>query len=388
MSVDPNAITIVVIDDHQMILQSVVQLLCADERFVVVGTALSGNEGLEVCERLRPDVVIIDYTLPDMDAPEAIVLLRNMVPSTKIVTLSGSERPGAFYASLRAGSSAWVRKTRAIQELRDAVLNVALGHSVASEEMASLPPLDELVLHYQPIVELARGRVVGFEALVRWQHPQRGLLYPNFFLPLAESNGYISEIDKWCLQRAASQLLDWQERFRRTPPLWMSVNASASDFFDEGLFELVAGKIVTMGLEPDTLVVELTESVLLDDSDLNLKSLIQLRDLGVGLALDDFGTAFSSLSYVRRFPFNHLKLDISFTAEVLSSTRTLLLVEEICHMARSMGMRSIAEGIEQREQVDVLRSVGCEYGQGYLFSRPLPAKECEAQLLNRTHLST
>jgi EAL domain-containing protein (putative c-di-GMP-specific phosphodiesterase class I) len=168
--------------------------------------------------------------------------------------------------------------------------------------------------------------------------------------------------------------------------LWLSVNASASDFFDAGLFELVSRTIAEMGLAPETLILELTESVLLDDSEQCLQFLMQLRELGVGLALDDFGTAFSSLSYLRRFPFNHLKLDISFTAEVLTSTRTLLLVEEICHMSRTMGMRSIAEGIEQPEQVEVLKSVGCEFGQGYLISKPLPAQECERFLAAHTRV--
>jgi len=386
MSVEPKTVRVVIIDDHEMILQSIVQLLCADPQFVVVGTALTATEGIEVSEAQRPDVIIIDYTLPDMNAPEAILLLREKVPEAKIVTLSGSERPGAFYASLRAGSSAWVRKTRAIQELRDAVLNVAQGHPVVSEELDSLPQLDELVLYFQPIVELESERVVGLEALVRWQHPRRGLIYPSSFLPLAEESGFINEIDKWCVHHAAFQLLEWQQRFRVDPPLWLSVNASASDFFDAGLFELVSRTIAEMGLAPETLILELTESVLLDDSEQCLQFLMQLRELGVGLALDDFGTAFSSLSYLRRFPFNHLKLDISFTAEVLTSTRTLLLVEEICHMSRTMGMRSIAEGIEQPEQVDVLKSVGCEFGQGYLISKPLPVQECERFLAAHTRV--
>jgi EAL domain-containing protein (putative c-di-GMP-specific phosphodiesterase class I) len=381
MSDESNTIKIVVIDDHEMILQSIVRLLCADPQFVVVGTALTAAKGVEICRAMRPDVIIIDYTLPDMDAPQAILKLREDVPDAKIVTLSGSERPGAFYAALRAGSSAWVRKTRAIHELRDVVLSVAQGRPVASEEMASLPPLDELVLHFQPIVDLESERLVGFEALVRWQHPHRGMLYPSSFLPLAEVSGFIIEIDKWCLQRAASQLKQWQHRFRMATPLWMSVNASVSDFSDVGLLALVSGMVAVTGLEPETLVIEITESVLLDNSDQNLKLLTQLRELGVGLALDDFGTAFSSLSYLRRFPFDHLKLDMSFIAEVLTSTRTLLLVEEICHLTKAMGMRSIAEGIEQREQADVLRSVGCEFGQGYLFSKPLPAEECEQLLV-------
>jgi EAL domain-containing protein (putative c-di-GMP-specific phosphodiesterase class I) len=243
--------------------------------------------------------------------------------------------------------------------------------------MVSLPSLDELVLHFQPIVALEDERIVGFEALVRWLHPVRGLLYPASFLPFAEETGFIVEIDKWCLQQAVGQLKMWQDRFPATLPLWMSVNASVSDLSGEGFIETVSSIVADASLEPGTLIFEITESVLFDDSEPTTRLITQLSDLGVRLALDDFGTAFSSLSYLRRFPFDLLKLDISFIAEVLTSTRTLLLVEEICHLAHSMDVRCIAEGIEHQEQMDVLRSVGCEFGQGYLMSKPLPAQECE-----------
>ena len=379
MSEEP-VIRVVVIDDHEMILQSIVRLLRDDPQIVVVGAALTATQGIELTQRERPDVVIIDYTLPDMDAPDAIKILRGVYPEVKIITFSGSERPGALYASIRAGSSGWVRKTRAIQELRDAVLNVAAGRPVGNEEMESLPPLDQLVLHYQPIVVLADGRIVGFEALVRWQHPQRGLLYPVAFLPLAQETGFIVEIDEWVWEQAAHQLRDWQQRFTSIPRIFVRVNMSVNDLSDPDLFESLSGIIKRSNIDPTDLIIEVTESVLLDDTEQTMEFLDQLDDLGLGLALDDFGTAFSSLSYVRRFPFDHLKLDISFTSELPRSIRTMLLVEEICHLATSMKMKSIAEGIERQEQADALRNVGCEYGQGYLFSRPLSVEDCEALL--------
>jgi EAL domain-containing protein (putative c-di-GMP-specific phosphodiesterase class I) len=381
MSDERKPISVVVIDDHEMILQSVVRLLCADPRIIVVGTALTATVGIEVCLKQRPDVVIIDYSLSDMDAPEAIVILRRNDPKVRIVTLSGSERPGAFYASMKAGSSAWVKKTKAIQELREAVLNVAGSRAITSEGIVLVPPLEELVLHFQPIMALESERIVGFEALIRWQHPDRGLLFPASFLPLSEETGFIVEIDKWCLRQAVGQLKAWQDRFPTTLPLRMSVNTSAGDLHDESFFETVSGIVAVAGLEPGTLIFEITESVLLVDAEPTTQLLTQLSGLGVGLALDDFGTAFSSLSYLRRFPFDLLKLDISFIAEVLTSTRTLLLVEEICHLAHSMDVRCIAEGIESREQLEVLLSVGCEFGQGYFFSKSLPAQDCERLLI-------
>lgn len=380
MSDELTPVRVVVIDDHERILQSIVRLLRDDPQIDVVGTALTALRGVEVCAEHRPDVVIIDHSLPDMDAPKAIVILRQNDPDVKVVTLSGSERPGANYASMKAGSAAWVRKTRAIQELREVVMNVAHGHPVANEELASQPAIHELALYYQPIVELENWRIVGFEALVRWHHPQRGLLHPASFLPMAEVTGFVTEIDKWCWSKAVTQLKVWHDQFVIAPSLWMSVNLSVADLADEKVFETVSGIIATAGLEPSALVIEVTESILLDESESTLRLLAQLHELGVGLALDDFGTAFSSLSYVRRFPFDHLKLDISFVSEVLTSTRSLLLVEEICHLAKSMSMRSVAEGIENKEQANLLRSIGCDYGQGYFFARPMPAYECEALL--------
>src|ERR1700722_927176 len=155
-------VTVVIVDDHEMILQSMVRLLSADPAIDVVGTALNGADGVEATIRLKPDVLVIDYHLPDMDAPEAIRQLREALSETKVVTISGSERSGALYASIRAGSSAWVRKTRAIHELRDAIRHVATGTPYANEEMAALPPEDQLVVHYQPIISLGDGHVVGF----------------------------------------------------------------------------------------------------------------------------------------------------------------------------------------------------------------------------------
>jgi EAL domain-containing protein (putative c-di-GMP-specific phosphodiesterase class I) len=377
---DEPIIRVVVIDDHEMILQSVVRLLRDDSQIVVVGVALNATLGIEVAKQQRPDIVIIDYALPDMNAPEAITLLRDACPEVKIITFSGSESPGALFASMRAGSSAWVTKTRAIQELRNAVVRVAAGLPVTNEELEALPELDQLVVHYQPIVELANGRITGFEALVRWLHPERGLLYPDAFLPLAEATGFIIEIDRWVWEQAALQLKEWQLTYPSDPSVWMSVNVSARDLWDPELFQSIEKIIQQSGINPSDLIFEITESVLLDDTDQTTDFLNRIKGLGARLALDDFGTAFSSLSYVRRFPFDRLKLDISFTSELPESTRSMLLVEEICHLASSMEMEIIAEGIERPEQSDALSGIGCDFGQGYLFSHPLSSLDCTALL--------
>ena len=331
-------IRVVIVDDHEMILQSLVRLISADARFVIVGSALTALDGIEVLKRELPDVLVIDYQLPDMDAPEAIRIVRQILPEIKIVTFSGAERPGALYASMKAGSSAWVRKTRAIQELRDAITLVMRGDPFANDEIETLPKLEELEV-----------------------------------------------LDRWVRERAAHQLAQWQKQFPTMLPLWMSVNLSVSDLGDSELVSSIANLIARTGISASSLVIEITESVLLDDTQQTHNFLRRISDLGVGLALDDFGTAFSSVSYIHRFPFNHLKLDISFTDELPHSLRSMLLVEEIGHLADSMKMTGTAEGIERQDQLDALREIGWKFGQGYLFSPALPADECE-QLFARSSM--
>ncbi len=367
-----------------MILESLVRLLRDEPRITVVGTALDATNGIEVARRENPDVVVIDYMLPDMDATSAIEILRDENSDLKVITLSGSEQPGALFASMRAGSSAWVSKTRAVHELRDAILRVAAGFVVTSDELDALPTLGELVVHFQPIVSLDSGRIVGFEALARWQHPKRGLLYPEAFLSAAEATGFIVEMDQWVWEQAARQLKLWQETYPF--PLYLSVNLSARDLSVPSLFTSISEIIERTSADPSDLVFEITESVLLDDSNETLQFLAGLKSLGARLSLDDFGTAFSSLSYVRRFPFDQLKLDISFISELPGSPRSMILVEEICHLATSMNMRVIAEGIERAEQYEALRAMGCDYGQGHLFARAVPANEC-ARLIERQTLT-
>jgi EAL domain-containing protein (putative c-di-GMP-specific phosphodiesterase class I) len=377
---DTGGIRVVVVDDDEIFLESVVRLLVDGPAIEVVGTALTAVDGVAVALSQQPDIVILDYQLPDAEGPNAIRAMKSVMPGGKVITLTGSEVPGGLSRSMRAGSSAWVRKSSAVQDLRDAIRNVEAGRLVANEELQARPQTNQLVLHYQPIVELQSTRIVGFEALVRWQHPDRGLLHPCSFLPIAEETGFITEIDRWAREQATLQLLEWQGRYPGTPALWMSVNLSARDLADDELFDSIAYIVKLSGINPADLVVEITESVLLDERSTTSTFLNRLKDLGVGLSLDDFGTAFSSLSYIQRFPFDHLKIDTSFTAELPHSVRSMLLVEAIHHLAWSVGMVGIAEGIEREEQATALRDIGWTLGQGHFFSPPVPVEACEKLL--------
>jgi diguanylate cyclase (GGDEF)-like protein/PAS domain S-box-containing protein len=245
----------------------------------------------------------------------------------------------------------------------------------------------EYRLHYQPIVSLETGRLTGFEALVRWQHPRRGLLRPAEFLSLAEETGLVIQIDRWVLREACRQAREWQRRFKSEEPLCVSVNLSARHFSTPSLVEHVREVLEESGLESGCLKLEITESVLMSDADSVTKTLRSLKDLGVELQLDDFGTGYSSLSYLHRFPVDALKIDRSFVARMGPGGANAELARAIVTMAHSLGMSVVAEGVETEEQSSELRAMACEYGQGHLFSEAVDSDGAES-LISRVSLSS
>jgi len=239
----------------------------------------------------------------------------------------------------------------------------------------------ELSVHYQPIVALASGEVVGVEALVRWQHPRRGLLAPALFIPLAEEIGVIHEIGRFVLASACRQVLAWQEAGADRPALALSVNLSGRQLERPDLVEEVTAVLQATGLDPALLVLEITETVLLGDTGAVTACLDRLRLLGIRIAIDDFGTGYSSLSYLRDFPVDIVKIDKSFTDLLTHDLATAALTRAVVEMAAALRLRTTAEGIEDERQVEQLLALGCETGQGYHFSRPLAAPALEAFLL-------
>ncbi len=231
---------------------------------------------------------------------------------------------------------------------------------------------DELVLHYQPIVELESGRTRGVEALVRWNRPGEGLLHPGQFIPVAESTGLIVPLGRWVLGRATRQLKQWHEEHPGDPPLRMSVNLSAEEFECADLVANVAEVLEDSGVDPGCLVLEIVETALMRDTDATVEMLRGLKALGVLLAVDDFGTGYSSLNYLRRFPIDRLKIDRSFVA---NGAQDEPLVQAIVRLAGGLGLETVAEGIEDSDQLSQLRSLGCEFGQGFLFAKPLAPED-------------
>ncbi|GAA2604651.1 putative bifunctional diguanylate cyclase/phosphodiesterase [Paractinoplanes durhamensis] len=232
----------------------------------------------------------------------------------------------------------------------------------------------QLHLHYQPTVDLVTSEVIGFEALARWEHPSRGLIPPAEFIPIAEATGLIVPLGRWVLDEACRQAVEWSARAGGRP-VKMAVNVSVRQFDRADLVEVVSGILAETGMPADQLCLEMTESVLMTDTDDNLEQLVRLKALGITLAIDDFGTGYSSLAYLRRFPVDTLKIDRSFVERLGALTDDTALADTIVQLGKSLGMATVAEGIEEFGQLAALREMGCHFAQGYYFSRPVPAAE-------------
>ncbi|HEY9872509.1 MAG TPA: EAL domain-containing protein [Candidatus Obscuribacterales bacterium] len=238
----------------------------------------------------------------------------------------------------------------------------------------------EFRLHYQPIVSLQTGRIVGFESLVRWQHPQQGLVSPAEFIPVTEETGLIIPLGQWIFQEACRQLRIWQEQFPTNPPLMMSINLSGQQFSQPDLVEQIQQTIKITGLDGSSLKLEITESIAMNDVESAIAILLRLKSLDMRLSIDDFGTGYSSLSYLHRFPVDTLKVDRSFVSHMENSSENEAIVQTIIMLSHNLGMDVIAEGVETAAQQAKLQALNCEYGQGYFFSKPLPSEAATALL--------
>jgi EAL domain-containing protein (putative c-di-GMP-specific phosphodiesterase class I) len=241
----------------------------------------------------------------------------------------------------------------------------------------------EFVLQYQPVISLATGRIAGVEALVRWRHPERGIIPPLEFIPLAEETGLIMAIGHWVLQEACSSARELQERFPAPEPLHMAVNLSARQLQRPEIVAEVRDVLSTSGLDPRTLILEITESVMMADMELSIARLRALKKLEVRLAVDDFGTGYSSLNYIRRFPVDILKVDKSFVDGVAEGGQASALTTAVIELAGILGLQPVAEGIERPDQLEKLVSLGCDLGQGYFFARPLDLADLHLMLEER-----
>ncbi|MBI2170198.1 MAG: EAL domain-containing protein [Actinobacteria bacterium] len=301
--------------------------------------------------------------------------------SIGIATTSGAEDAGellrdadvAMYRAKAEGRGQW----RAF----DPLMREAVADRLELEaELRRALDARELFLEYQPIVDLASGRISGVEALMRWHHPTRGLIPPLDFVPVAEENGQIVALGAWALAEACRELRNWQISLGAAAPSRVSVNVSARQFRDPGFVDQVAGTLRATGLDAGSLVLEITETLLMEDPDEVAQRLHRLKDLGVILAVDDFGIGYSSLSYLQRFPIDVLKIDRLFVQPLGGPPEDAALAQAIVKLGRTFGMDVVAEGVETAAQAAALRAMGCQFGQGFLFARTLPPEEIEQRI--------
>jgi diguanylate cyclase (GGDEF)-like protein len=249
---------------------------------------------------------------------------------------------------------------------------------VLEQDLRKALAAGEFELHYQPVVNLASNDVSGFEALIRWRHPERGMVPPAAFIPVAEEIGLISVLGEWAIRQACAAAVKWPDGIR------VAVNLSPAQFRTPGLVQVVVSALAATGLSAEQLELEITEGTLLQDSEATLSTLYQLRALGVRIAMDDFGTGYSSLSYLQSFPFDKIKIDRSFVKDITDGVGSLNIVRAVAAMANGLGMTTTAEGVETVEQMETVRAEGCTEMQGFLFSKPLPAGDIERLLWEKS----
>ncbi len=339
----------------------------------------SGDEFAMVCEAIRePEVEhLVGVIREAISAPFTI--------ATHEITLTASigvapATPGANAQSLiREADSAMFRAKsagrdqaahfhQAMHEQATARLDDQLGLRRALER-------DELRAHYQPVIDLTSGEAIGMEALIRWQHPERGLLGPDQFIPLAEDTGLILPLGAWMLETALGQLQRWRRDMPEAQSLWMAINLSPRQLTDPDLIHKVSRALAETGVPPDSLHLEITETAVMRSVDASASTLDALRKLGVHLIIDDFGTGYSSLARLKRLPVTALKIDRSFVDGLCRDLSDQSIVDAIINMAESLGLAVIAEGVETPEQLEILQLLGAEMGQGFLWSKALPASE-------------
>jgi diguanylate cyclase (GGDEF)-like protein/PAS domain S-box-containing protein len=353
--------------------------LGGDEFAVLVHEVPDVSAAVHVAERIQAS----------LGGPFAVATQEIFVGASIGIALSGESAPDPE-GMLRDADLAMYRAKgagRGRYEVFDRELHYAALQLLKLEtELRRAVAAGDFVMHYQPIIDLGRGKIVGFEALVRWRHPERGLIQPTGFIAIAEETGLIAPLGWSVLEQACAQAKVWQQLFPADPPLFMSVNVSGKLFAQMTAVDQLIGVLERSGLAPESLRLEVTENVVLEHGDAVMRQLRDLRALGVQLSVDDFGTGYSSLSYLQRFRYDSLKIDRSFVSgiegaggiEGVGDSRTI--VETILSLASHLGIGVVAEGVETAEQLQHLRRIGCPLGQGFLFAKALDVPAAEALL--------
>lgn len=353
--------------------EDTVTLWSGDEFVVLLESLADDSDGVRVTERIQRRL-----------AQPIAIGDREVFASASVgivLSSSGPETPSRLVQQAGIAMS----RARATGPGRFAMFDLAMHARVLARlhmetDLRRAVERQEFEIYYQPLVTLADGRISEVEALVRWNHPQRGLVPPLEFIPLAEEIGLIPVIGSWVLDQACRQVAEWQRRFPRgrdAMPLSLSVNLSVKQMGTPDFVGQVAGIVKASGLDPRSLKLEITETFALEEPERTRGMLEELRALGIRIYLDDFGTGYSSLNYLHRLPLDAIKIDRSFVMRMDAGPTHLQLVRTVRELARNIGVAAVAEGVESAAQLEMVRELGCESAQGYLFSRPVPAQEAE-----------
>ncbi|PYT02228.1 MAG: PAS domain S-box protein [Acidobacteria bacterium] len=353
--------------------EDVVARMGGDEFTILLNDIRSIHDAIRVANRVH-DSLALPFHLNG----------RDVSTTTSIgIALSTPEYGGAEEVLRDADTAMYRAKT--LGRGRHEIFNRSMHEKVVAQlkletDLRLAVERKEFFLQYQPIMSLKNNRLRGFEALIRWRHPERGLVPPNEFIPTAEETGLILPIGNWVLYEACRQLRQWQNWWRGDRPLTMNVNLSAKQFSQVELVQQIASVLERTGLQAESLKLEITESAVMDQAEVATAMLWQLKELGVKLHIDDFGTGYSSLSYLHRFPVDELKIDGLFVSRMEADDESSQIVATIVQLAHNLGMEVTAEGVETVEQLAHLRALSCEYGQGYYFSGPVGAESAKLMI--------
>ncbi|MDP2877315.1 MAG: EAL domain-containing protein [Holophaga sp.] len=353
--------------------EDTVARLGGDEFVILFEDLVSINDGLNVAERVSES----------MKAPfrlDAQEIYATCSMGLALCTLASTSPSDLVRDAEVAMYRAKARGEGGIEIFDPSMNSQALERFQIEGELRRALERNEFILFYQPLISLRTGLIEGWEALIRWKHPEKGMVPPLNFIPLAEETGLIVPIGKWVIEEAIRQATAWHNGFPSEPPRLMNVNISGRQFQHRELVTTVTEALDITGFEASCLKLEITESVMMRDPLASLEAMKVFRGLDIHLVIDDFGTGYSSLSYLKRFPVDTLKVDKSFVDGLGKDAESTAIVGAVISLAKSLGMRVTAEGIETKEQLEMLRALNCDQGQGYFFSRPLPAAQAEELL--------
>jgi len=370
---------ILIIDDEEDVGNFIADV--AEENGFETAVATTPDEFWPAYLATTPSVVVLDLMMPEVDGVQFLRLLADSQCSAQIILVSGTDTR-VLSSAERLGNTHGLRMLGYLQKpISVAALEEMLGKAGARPKTATEPELaaaiksDQLILHYQPKIDLKSehaGSIVACEALIRWLHPEHGLLQPDAFIPLAEETGLISEMTDFVLLLAIKQSRLWQND---GISLVISVNLSAKLLGDLELPDKIGALTKKYHVSPKDLMLEITESAAMADVGLTMDILTRLRLKGFGLSLDDFGTGFSSLVELHRMPFNEMKIDKSFVMEIGKDEEAKKIIQSIVDLGHNLGLQLCAEGLESEEALEYVRSLGCDSAQGFLISKPLPVDQ-------------